>query len=71
MSLLTLNLPNEVSVALAEESRLENRGQEEVAVDLLKRALAVRGFRAARKSVIEALGDNGPDSEGGIFEQIS
>lgn len=71
MSLITLNLPSEVSAALAEESRQANRAQEEIAVDLLQRALAVRRFRAARKSVIQALGDDGPDSEDDIFEQIS
>jgi hypothetical protein len=71
MSVLTLNLPTEVSAALAEESRQTNRGQEEVALDLLQRALAVRRFRAARQSLVQSLGDQGPDSEEDIYNQIS
>jgi hypothetical protein len=71
MSVLTLNLPNDVSAALAEESRQSNRGQEEVALDLLQRALAIRRFRSARKTVIDALDEAAPDSEDDIFEQIS
>jgi|GEM_PF-5251415 len=71
MRLLTLNLPSEVSAALEEESREGNRVQEEVALDLLQRALAVRRFRAARNSVIQSLGKYGPDSDDEVFEQIS
>src|SRR5438067_4895688 len=63
MSQLKLDLPSDVAAALAEESREANRGEQEVALDLLKRALAIRRFRAARKSVIEALGDDAPDSD--------
>jgi hypothetical protein len=71
MSRLTLNLPVDVAAALAQESREANRGLEEFALDLLKRALAIRRFRTARKSIIEALRTDGPDSEDDIFEQIS
>ena len=55
MSRLTLNLPVDLAAALAQESREANRGQEEFALDLLKRALAIRRFRTARKSVMDAL----------------
>jgi hypothetical protein len=71
MSVLTLNLPSDVSAALAEESREANRAQEEVALDLLQRALAIRRFRSVRASIIESLGDAAPDSEDEIFERIS
>jgi len=63
MSILTLNLPTEVSAALAEECRQANRGVEEMALDLLRRALAVRRVRSVRQSVIATLGDAAPNSE--------
>ena len=71
MGRITLNLPNDVAAALAEESRQAKRGEEDLAVDLLKRALAIRRFRAARNSVIEALGDDAPDSDDDVFKRIS
>jgi hypothetical protein len=71
MSILTLNLPTEVSAALAEECRQANRGQEEMALDLLQRALAIRPFRSVRQSVIATLGEAAPNSEDDILGQIS
>jgi len=71
MSRLTLNLPTDVAAALAQESREAKCGQEEFALDLLKRALSIRRFRATRKSVMDALGGAAPESEDDIFEQIS
>ena len=71
MGQLTLNLPSDVAAALAQESREANCGQEEIAVDLLKRALAIRRFRSARRSLLEALGDDAPESDEEIFKNIS
>jgi hypothetical protein len=71
MSILTLNLPTEVSAALAEVCRQANRGQEEMALDLLQRALAIRPFRSVRQSVIATLGEGAPNSEDDILGQIS
>jgi hypothetical protein len=71
MNTLILNLPSDVAAALAQESRDANQGPEEMAVDLLKRALAIRRFRAARKSVLEALGDEAPESDEDVFKNIS
>ena len=71
MGRLTLNLPNDVAAALAEESRQSNRAPDELAVELLERALAIRKFRSARGAVIESLGDAAPASDDDVFKQIS
>ena len=71
MSQLTLNLPNDLAAALADESRQSNRAQEEVALDLLKRALAIRRFRSARDTTMNALGDDAPQDDDDALRQIS
>jgi hypothetical protein len=71
MSELKLELPDELAAALAGESRSANLGQEEMALDLLRRALAMRRFRGARESILKSLGGQGPDSDESVFEQIS
>jgi hypothetical protein len=71
MSQLTLNLPDDVARALADASRQSRRGEEEVALDLLKRALAVQRFRSIRESLLETLGDDAPQDDDDVLRQIS
>ncbi len=63
MSQLTLNLPDNVAADLVEASRQSNRAPDELAVELLKRALAVRRFKSARETIVESLGDRAPETD--------
>jgi hypothetical protein len=71
MSRLNLNLPDDIAAVLAQESSKAGCTPEEMAVDLLKRALAFRRFRSVRKSLLEALGDDAPESDDDIFRRVS
>jgi hypothetical protein len=71
MSQLTLNLPDKLASELAEASRQTNRSPDDLAVDLLRRALAVRRFKAARESVQNALGEGAPPSDDDAFKLLS
>jgi hypothetical protein len=71
MSRLNLNLPDDIAAVLAHESSKAGCTPEGMAVDLLKRALAIRRFRSVRKSLLEALGNDAPESDDDIFRRVS
>jgi hypothetical protein len=71
MSRLVLELPDDVATALGEVSRASHRSPEEVAAEMLKKALAVKRLEAIRQDIQSTLGDDAPQSDEEIFKQIS
>jgi len=71
MSQLTLNLPDKIAAELAEASRQVNRAPDDLAVELVQRGLAVRRFRAARKAILNSLGDKVPETDEDAFRLLS
>jgi hypothetical protein len=70
MSQLTLNLPDKLAADLVEASRQSNRAPDELAVELLKRALAVRSFKSARDAIASSLGDRAPETDDDAFKLL-
>jgi hypothetical protein len=71
MSQLTLTLPDEVATVLAQIGRDSNRGPEDVAREMVERAVALNRLDELRREVRESLGPNSPKTENDVFEQIS
>jgi hypothetical protein len=71
MSVLTINLPDNVARELAQASREASSSPEAVAADMLRRMLAVRRFQRLAREVRASLGPDAPKTEEEIFEQIS
>ena len=71
MSQLTLNLPEKLAAELAEVSRQDQRAADELAIEFVKRGLAVRRFRAARDGILDSLGDRAPKNDEAAFDLFS
>ena len=71
MSILTLQLPDDVSAELAAAGRAQHKTPEEIAGDLLRRALLARRFSALRETLIKSLGNDAPPDDETVFRQIS
>lgn len=71
MSQLTLQLPERLAAELAEASRESNRTPDELAVDLLRRAMAAWRFERLSDKVSKSLKPDAPKSEDEAFEQLS
>jgi hypothetical protein len=71
MSQLTLNLPAKLAAELTEASRKANRAPDDLALELVQRGLAVRGFRAAREAILDALGAQSPETDEEAFKLLS
>jgi hypothetical protein len=70
MSQITLNLPDKLAAELAAASRRSNQSPVDLAVELLRKALVVQRFRAAREDVLATLGDEAVESDDNAFEQL-
>jgi oligoendopeptidase F len=71
MSQIILNLPDKAAAELAEASRETNRNPEDVASELLQRALLLRRFDRAQEKISKSLRPDAPQSEEQAFDQIS
>lgn len=71
MSQITLYLPDGLSAELDEASREANSRPEDVAREMVERALRVRRFDRVRRKIIDSLGPDAPQSDQDAFEQVS
>jgi len=70
MSEITLQLPDSLAADLQAASRESKCKPDDLAVDLLRRALAVRKFRAVRQAALESLGDDAPATDEDAFKMM-
>jgi hypothetical protein len=70
MSQLTLHIPDRLAAELDEASRESNRDPGELAVELLRRAMASRRFRSLRQAALAELGDKAPMSDEDAFGML-
>jgi len=71
MNQITLNLPDDLAAELDKASREINSRPEDVAREMIERALRIRRFDRARQNIIGSLGPDAPRSEQEALEQIS
>ena len=71
MSQLILQLPDKVAAALNEVSRAAQRPPEEIAREMVEKALAIQRFDAIRQKLQNSLGDDAPETDEEVFKQIS
>ena len=71
MSRLILELPDKVAAALNEMSRAAQRPPEEIAREMVEKALAIERFDGIRQKLQDSLGDDAPQTDEEIFKQIS
>ena len=70
MSQITLNLPDRIAAELEEASRLANHTPDDLAIELLRRGLAARKFRATRQAIIDSLGERAPSTDEDAFKLL-
>ena len=71
MSQLTLTLSDEIASALSQIGRESNRPPEDVAREMVEKAVALKRLDQLRREVREGLNSNAPKTEDEAFEQIS
>ena len=71
MSQITLTLSDDITSALSQIGRESNRKPEEVAREMLEKAVALKRLDQLRGEVRESLKPDAPKTEDETFEQIS
>jgi hypothetical protein len=71
MSRLILDLPDDIAATLAQLSEQAHRLPEDLAREMLQRALAVERLDAIRRDIQRSLGDDAPPTDEDVFKQIS
>lgn len=70
MSEITLQLPDALADELLRVSHEANQAMDQLAIELLNRAIAGRKFRLLRRQALEELGDHAPASDEQAFDLI-
>ena len=68
---ITVTLPDDLELALEEETRREGISANELIADALKRYLFVRRFRLLREQMIPHAQAQGIHTDEDVFEQVS
>jgi hypothetical protein len=71
MSSITLHLPDNIALELAQEGRETSQTPEAVAEEMLRRMIAIRRFDRLRSEVRRAADNSSPQSEDAILNEIS
>jgi len=71
MSTITLNLPDNLAMELAQAGQETSRTPEAVAEEMLRRMIAVQKFDRLRAEVRQAADSSSPTSEETILNEIS
>jgi hypothetical protein len=71
MTQLVLQLSDDLARALDDASRAAHRPPEDIAREMVEKALAVRRIDAVREEIQRSLGDDAPETDEEVFKQIS
>jgi hypothetical protein len=71
MSTITLNLPDNLALELAQAGKETNRTPEAVAEEMLRRMIALQRFDRLRTEVRQVTDNSSPPSEDDILNEIS
>ncbi len=70
MSEMILQLPSRLAAELDAASKESNRRPDEIVLELLRRAMAARQFRALRRQALDQLGDDAPLTDDDAFKMV-